>query len=47
MSAMQSFAMWFLNQLPSFLMSEPIIYIFGFVLLSFVVTIIFRITNIK
>lgn len=47
MIAMKDFAMWFLGQLPSFFLSEPIVYIFGLIVLSFVVSVIFRICRIK
>lgn len=40
MQAMKTFAMWLLDNIPEFLMSEPIIYIFGVILLSFVISII-------
>lgn len=42
MIAMKDFTMWLLDNIPDFLMSEPIIYIFGAILLSFVISIIFR-----
>lgn len=47
MTDMKSFVMWFIDNIPDFFMSEPIIYIFGFVLLAFVISIVFRITRIK
>lgn len=40
MSAMQAFWEWWFVQLPSFLMSEPIKYIFGLCILMFIVKII-------
>lgn len=42
MTAMKNFVMWFIEQLPTFFMSEPIIYIFGFVLLAFVIKLILK-----
>lgn len=42
MNAMKEFTMWLLDNIPEFFMSEPIIYLFGAILLSFVVSIIFR-----
>lgn len=42
MTAMQNFIMWFVSKLPDFFMSEPIIYIFGFVLLAFVIKLILK-----
>lgn len=42
MIAMKEFTMWLLDNIPEFLMSEPIVYLFGAILLSFVVTIILR-----
>lgn len=47
MQAMQTFTMWLLDNIPDFLMSEPIIYIFGAIILSFVVSIIFRLCHLK
>lgn len=46
MQNMQYFIVWFLDHIPEFLMSEPIVYLFGFVLLAFTVKIIFRIMRI-
>lgn len=46
MANMKSFILWFLNNLPDFLLSEPIVYIFGFVILAFVIRIIIFLTNI-
>ena len=37
MAAMQSFMSWFLTQLPAFLMAEPICYLWGLVLLGYIV----------
>lgn len=47
MSNMKNFIMWFLDNIPSFLMAEPIVYIFGFVLLAFVISIVLRLARIK
>lgn len=47
MAAMKDFTMWLLDNIPDFLMSEPIIYLFGCILLSFVVSIIFRLCRLK
>lgn len=44
MNAMKDFVLWFLTKIPQFFMSEPIVYIFGFVLLAFTISIILRIT---
>lgn len=44
MTAMKNFVMWFIEQLPNFFMSEPIIYIFGFVLLAFVIKLILKLS---
>lgn len=37
MQAMQQFTSWFLTELPGFLMSEPICYLWGIVLLGYIV----------
>lgn len=37
MAAMQSFVTWFLTQLPDFLMAEPICYLWGLVLLGYII----------
>lgn len=36
MAAMQTFTLWFLTELPDFLMSEPICYLWGLVLLGYI-----------
>lgn len=43
--AVTSFLNWFLNAIPSFLMSDPIIYILGFVFLGLVIDLVRRIIN--
>lgn len=40
MQAMMDFCLWFLSELPDFLLSEPINYLVGFFFLLFIVTII-------
>ena len=47
MTAMKNFAMWFLSQLPQFFLSEPIVYLFGIVILAFVISLIFRLCHLK
>lgn len=47
MNGMQSFVTWFLNQLPSFLLSEPIVYIIGFVFAGLTIDLIRRIINLN
>lgn len=47
MSSMQTFVMWFLDNLPTFLLSEPIIYIIGFVFAGLTIDLIRRIINIS
>lgn len=37
MSAMQDFTIWLLDNLPDFLMSEPIIYLWGIMLFAYLV----------
>lgn len=36
MQSMISFATWFLSEIPSFLMSEPIVYIWGLVFFAYI-----------
>lgn len=45
MSDIQSFISWFLDELPSFLMTEPICYLLGFVFLGLTVKLVFKLTN--
>ena len=40
MQAMQTFTMWLINNLPTFLMSEPIIYFVGLGVLALLVRMI-------
>lgn len=40
MTAAKNFALWFLQNLPTFLMSEPIIYFVGLLILAVIVKII-------
>ena len=40
MSEMKAFILWFLSELPDFLMSEPICYFVGFMIAFFVVALI-------
>lgn len=47
MANMQNFVLWFVSQLPQFFLSEPMIYVFGFVVLAFVVSLVFKITGIR
>lgn len=37
MASMQSFTLWLLNNIPSFLMSEPIIYFVGIAILAIII----------
>lgn len=36
MAAMQSFTLWFLEELPAFLWAEPIRYLWGLMLLGYI-----------
>lgn len=47
MTAMQNFCFWFLDKLPDFLMSEPIIYLVGFFFLGLTIKLFTRILNIN
>lgn len=44
---MKNFVMWFLDNIPDFLMSEPIVYFVGFMLLAFVIAIVLKLTRLK
>lgn len=46
MTAVQNFITWFISQIPSFLMSEPIKYFVGFFFLGIVISLFKRIINI-
>ncbi len=37
MLAMQNFTTWFITQLPEFLMAEPICYLWGVIVLGYIV----------
>lgn len=43
MAAMQSFTIWFLQELPEFLMAEPICYLWALLLLGYIVRLILSI----
>lgn len=45
MSDIQSFITWFLDEIPSFLMTEPICYLLGFVFLGLTVRLVIKLTN--
>lgn len=45
MSAMKEFCLWFLTELPDFLMAEPVCYFVGIAFLIIVVGIFIRIIN--
>lgn len=47
MTSVQNFVSWFLSQLPAFFMSEPIKYFIGFFFLGIVISLIYRLINIK
>lgn len=47
MNQMKDFAFWFLDQLPAFLMSEPMCYFVGLFFLGFIVVIFRRIIGLK
>ena len=40
MAAMQSFTLWFIQNLPTFFMSEPIKYLWGLLLLGYIIKLI-------
>lgn len=43
MQEMMQFNTWFLSEMPAFLLEEPVSYLFGLVLLAFVLKIFFNI----
>lgn len=47
MSAMQQFTLWFLNQLPAFLLAEPVSYFVGLIILGFIVKVILTICGLS
>lgn len=47
MSEMKDLCLWFLTQLPDFLMSEPVCYFVGFAMLFVVIGLFKSIINIK
>lgn len=47
MNDIQAFITWFLNNLPSFLMTEPICYFLGFAFLGLTVKLVWRIMHIS
>lgn len=47
MNNMMTFSLWWLEQLPDFLMSEPMCYFIGLFFLGFVVVIFRRIIGLK
>lgn len=46
MQEMMDFAMWWLSELPAFLMAEPVCYLVGFAFLFVTVSLFQRIINI-
>lgn len=44
LESMKQFTLWFLQQLPGFLMSEPIIYFISLIILCWILKIIFTLT---
>lgn len=46
MQAMMDFCLWFLSELPDFLLSEPICYVVGFFFLFFICALIRNIVSI-
>lgn len=43
MQAMMQFNTWFLQEMPAFLLAEPVNYLFGLILLAYVFKIFFNI----
>lgn len=46
MQAVKDFVFWFLSELPSFLMAEPICYFVGFAFIFVTAKVVFQIMNI-
>lgn len=44
---MKDFCLWFIEQLPTFLMSEPIKYFVGFAMLFVVISLVRQIINLR
>lgn len=44
---MKDFALWFLEEIPAFLMREPVCYFVAFALLVFAIDCVVRLINIK
>lgn len=40
MQAMMSFVTWFIEEFPAFLMSEPVIYFVGIIILGYIIKLI-------
>lgn len=47
MQSSKDFVMWFLNNLPTFLLAEPINYFLGFAFLGLTINLFKRIINVK
>lgn len=47
MQGMKDFCLWFIDQLPTFLMSEPVCYFVGFFFSFAIIGLIARLMNIK
>lgn len=47
MANAKEFALWFLDNLPDFLMSEPIVYIVGLFVLAVVIKFIIQLMHLK
>lgn len=47
MASMQSFTLWFLNNIPRFLLSEPIVYFVGLAILGLIIQIILRLCGLS
>lgn len=46
LESMKTFAIWFLTQIPDFLMSEPICYFVGIIVLLWILKVILRLSNV-
>ena len=47
MQSMKAFCLWFIDQLPTFLMAEPVCYFVGFFFSFAIIGLVVRLMNIK
>lgn len=47
MQSMQQFTLWFINNIPTFLLSEPIVYLVGLAILAIIIKVILSILGLS